>query len=272
MYRRVLWAFGRELAVHHRMGGLLSLRNASFADVEFHLSGEDPAQYRLHQEEVCRAHAMPFDGTVWQRYPPVSSHPACVAVKAAALQGFADTYLRRVREAFFVRCRPVDRIPELVELARRVPGLDVERFALEVGGSVTREMFSLDLAATRSPLPGARDVKVEPDGSRRYGFPTMIMMNADGGLAIFDADSTFDDYVNRVAELAPGLVPEPPPEPLEYMRRFGTAATREVAQCCEMTDAEAEQALERLRENGLVSRVASSATLPLWRTGPSSTV
>lgn len=266
LFRRVLWAFGAELTVHHRMGGLMAARNASFADVEYQLSGEDPGQYRLHQEEVCRAHRMPFDGSVWERCPPVSSYPACIAVKAAGLQGREDAYLRRVREAFFTECRPVDRVAELVELALGVPGMDPDRFAVEVDGPLAREQFADDLAATRHPLPEARDVKVEPDGSRRYAFPAAIMMNDEGAVAVFDGDSTFGDYAKAVRDLAPGLAQEPPPDPLAYMRRFRTAATREVAEACGLPDNEADRALDTLRERGNITLVRAIGSYRMWAT------
>ncbi|MDH5525744.1 MAG: DsbA family protein [Nitrospirota bacterium] len=264
LYRRLVWTFGHGLIIHHRMGGLLAARNASFADAEFGLSGEDPGQYRLHQEEVCRDHRMPFDGSVWQRHPPLSSHPACIAVKAAGLQGLDDPYLRRVREAFFTGCRPVDRVKELVSLAAAVPGMDVERFAEEVDGPLAREHFADDLAATRQPLPGARDVKTEADGSRRYGFPTLIMMNDKGEVAAFDGDSTFDDYIKGIARLDPDLSAAAPPDPRAYLERFRCAATREVAMACGVDDRSAREELEALKSEGEVAIAPTGTDLPLW--------
>ncbi|MDH4228980.1 MAG: DsbA family protein [Nitrospirota bacterium] len=252
--RRLLCAYGHDMVIHHRMGGLLGSRDAAFVDAQNALSGPDPVQYREHQDEVCRGAQVPFDARVWDRHAPLSSYPACIAVKAAGLQGagFEAAYLRRVREAFFTECRPVDSRDALLALAREVTGLDLERFAVEVDGPLARENFAADLVATRTPVPGARDVKTEPDGARRYGFPTMVLMNGVGDARVLDADHCFDDYRQSIQELAPDLVATQPPTPLEFLGRFGRVTTREVADCCGLDFDAARRQLEQLEKDGRV--------------------
>src|SRR3712207_9352526 len=80
--------------------------------------------------DVAAETGMPADPRMWLDAPPRSSYPACLAVKAAAEQGLDGPYLRRAREAIACERRKVDNTEELTAIARDVPGLNVERFAV----------------------------------------------------------------------------------------------------------------------------------------------
>ena len=90
---------------------------------------------------------------------PSSSYPACLAVKAAAEQGLDGPVLRRLREGFLVDRRPLDTTDALLAAVRGVPGLDLDRFAVDLRSNAIVEAFGadLDLARERArPLPSWR--------------------------------------------------------------------------------------------------------------------
>jgi putative protein-disulfide isomerase len=95
--------------------------------------------------EATAASGMPADPRVWLGAPPKSAYPACLAVKAAAEQGLDGPYLRRVREAVMCERVKVDTRDALVALAREVPSMNVERFAVDLGSNAIVEAFGADM-------------------------------------------------------------------------------------------------------------------------------
>src|SRR5438094_9158547 len=83
--RRLECEFGPDLRLTHVMAGMGG-------------ELEDPAQVALQALEASQSSGMPVDVRLWLRDPPTSSHPACIAVKAAAEQGDPGRYLRRLRQ------------------------------------------------------------------------------------------------------------------------------------------------------------------------------
>ena len=102
----------------------------------------------------------PVDARLWLHDPPRSTYPACLAVKAAAEQGLDEPFLRRCREGFAVERRRLDRPEALIELAREVPGLDLDRFRIDLQSNAIVEAFGADLEIARAgPVP-----RIEADG------------------------------------------------------------------------------------------------------------
>lgn len=116
------------------------------------LHREFPAEGMARQwMDATAGSGMPTDPRVWGKGPMKSSHPACMAVKAAAMQagdgGYA--YLRAVRERVFCFGRKLDTSEALAGVARDV-GLDVERFRLDLASDAVRRlgpMASAEIAA-----------------------------------------------------------------------------------------------------------------------------
>jgi len=137
--RRVQEEFGEQVAFTYVMGGLA--REVG-----------DGLQLAGQVLEAQAASGMPVDARGFLGRPPRSTHPACLAVKAAQEQGPdpAAAYVRRLREGFLCFRRPQDTRDALVEVARGVPGLDADRLARDVESSATVEAFGADLEAARS--------------------------------------------------------------------------------------------------------------------------
>jgi predicted DsbA family dithiol-disulfide isomerase len=201
---------------------------------------------------------MPVDVRLWLAAPPRSSYPACIAVRAAAEQGDPGRYLRRLVEGFMCRRRKLDSADALVEEARSVPGLDVERLRLGLASHGVLEAFAADLdrcgavpAEHHSPVTG------------RVKLPSLEFVAADGavhgvyGLAGYGA--------LRAAATAAGasVIRGEPLSVDEALRRFGTMATAEVALVCDLPGPRAPAELWRLATEWRV-RAERVGTDYLW--------
>jgi predicted DsbA family dithiol-disulfide isomerase len=199
--RRLEVEFGASVAFTYVMGGLA--REIS-----------DPVAAARSWLEASARSGMPVDVRVWLDGPPRSTYPACLAVEAASEQGDPAPYLRRLREGFALRGRKLDTTEALVEEARATPGLDVERFRIDLASNAIVELFGADLEQLR-----ARDLAV----------PAIEL-----GDRVVRGYVAYDEL--RDAALAAGAEPAggtaPPVE--DALRRFGTMAPAEVAAACSL--------------------------------------
>jgi hypothetical protein len=206
-----------------------------------------------HVLDAAAASSMPTDPRLWLDAPPVSSYPACQAVKAAAEQGLDGPYLRVVREGLMVDRLKLDGAPALIDAARRVPGLDVERFGIDLGSAAIVEAFGADVERARAA--GRED---EP----RVPFPSFAVRGESSDEVHWLYDST-DPVSLRSVLLAAGGVAGPLPSVAEAVRRFGRIATPEVAAVCDRPGPLAAAELWRLAAEWQV-RPERALTGELW--------
>jgi predicted DsbA family dithiol-disulfide isomerase len=238
--RRLQVEFGDEVSITYVMGGLAR---------EF----REPLKTMRHVLDAAAASAMPTDPRLWLDAPPSSSYPACQGVKAAAEQGRDGDYLRVLREGLMVDRLKLDSPDALVDAARRVPGLDVERFAIDLRSNAIVEAFGADLQRARE---AARD------GEERVPFPSFAVHGDDHVHWLYD---TTDPAELRAAAIAAGATPGPLPGVAEAVRRFGRIATPEVAAVCDRPGPLAAAELWRLASEWQV-RPERVLTGELWAT------
>jgi predicted DsbA family dithiol-disulfide isomerase len=207
--RRLQVEFAEGLTITYVMGGLAR---------EF----RKPLQTMRHVLDAASESGMPTDPRLWLDAPPSSSYPACQAVKAAAEQDLDGPYLRVVREGLMIDRLKLDSADALIDAARRVPGMDVERFAIDLRSHAIVEAFGADLERTRA---AARD------GEPRVPFPS-FEVRGDGDEVHWIYDST-DPAQLRQAALAAGGASQTLPDALGAVRRFARIATPEVAAVCD---------------------------------------
>jgi predicted DsbA family dithiol-disulfide isomerase len=234
--------FGAQLEITYIMAGLAR---------EF----GRPLETMRHVMEAAEASTMPVDPRLWLDHPPASSFPACLAVKAAAEQGLDGPYLRTVREGLMARRQKLDGPDALTDVARRVPGLDVARFAIDLRSNAIVEAFGADLDRAReAALPG------EP----RVSLPSFLVTGTDG--AEHWVRDRWEPPPLREAALAAGGEAAAPPGVEDALRRFGAMATAEVAAACDLPGPRAAADLWRLASEWRV-RPERVLTGELWTVG-----
>jgi predicted DsbA family dithiol-disulfide isomerase len=229
--RRLQVEFGAELDITYVMGGLAR---------EF----RRPLETMRHVMDAAEASGMPVDPRLWLDAPPRSSYPACQAVKAAAEQALDGPYLRVVREGLMVDRRTLDSAEALIDAARRVPGMDVERFAIDLRSNAITESFGADLERVRAAAPHAH-----VEGRRRVPFPSFEFRPAGGDRAaepvgVYDSGDVEElrgAAITAGATSAGGL-----PGAEALVRRFGRLATPEVAAASDLPGPRAAAELWRL--------------------------
>jgi predicted DsbA family dithiol-disulfide isomerase len=215
-FRRLLWEFDGELEIEYVMCGMRR-------------ELDDPRQLALQALEASAQSSMPVDARLWLTDPPQSSHPACIAVKAAAEQGAAGKYLRRLREGLFCRRRKLDNADGLAEEARAVAGLDLTRFQIDLRSHATLEAFGADLELAKAVSP-----EHYAEGDERVKLPSLEFRDGEGAVHGVYGYSEYGEV--RDAALAAGARPSRPDPPSmeDGLRRFGPMATVEVATVCQI--------------------------------------
>jgi len=128
------------------------------------------------------------------------------------------------------------------------------------------EAFGADLDRARDVPEQARAAGgvVEREGHERVVFPTLAFSPDGGGEEqwVFGLQP-YEAY--REAALAAGAQPagDPPPDPLAALRRFGTMATVEVQEVCDLPEPPAAAELWRLASEWRV-RAVKVLTGHLW--------
>jgi predicted DsbA family dithiol-disulfide isomerase len=223
--RRLLAEFGESLRVEYVMAGMAR---------EF---GDPHVRVREHLEAGL-ASGMPVDPTIWWQAAPRSSYPACIAVKAAAEQGDPGPYLRRLREAVMTGRRRSDTPDALLDEARALVGLDVERLRIDLSSHALLEAFGADLER-------ARGVAAEhhAPASGRVRLPSLEFRGNDGVVHGVYGARDYATLRRAAIEAGAQAAAGGPPELEEALQRWGSMATVEVAEVCRLPGPRAAAAL-----------------------------
>lgn len=217
---RLQETYGDGLRLRYAMGGLV--RDMSdFLDAANGI--RSTADVVPHWREVAERTGQPIDERVMQdiQDPHFSSWPACIAVKAAELQGtdLAAHYLRRMRRAVMTERRQIQQRAVQLELASEVPGLDAERLGRDLETEEPRRRFEADLAL-------AREFGVS-------GFPTLVFLPVGGAAAqggiLVNGFRPLETYHRVIAQLAPDLASMAPRALDDLLAAHGPLTTRELA-------------------------------------------
>jgi predicted DsbA family dithiol-disulfide isomerase len=200
---------------------------------------EHPQQVALQALEASAASGMPVDVRLWLRDPPRSSHAACIAVKAATEQGDPGPYLRRLREAGLCRQRKLEGAEELIAEARSTPGLDLDRFKLDIGSNAVLERFGAD-------LDRAQAVPEQHRSDGRVVLPSLEFVGPDGAVSGVYGFSEFGELSRAAAAAGATAGESPAPTVEQALRELGPLAAAEVSAVCELPGPAAQAELWRL--------------------------
>jgi putative protein-disulfide isomerase len=221
--RRLLEEFGGSLRITYVMCGM----------VREWEEGENGSAAKLLPStlEAQSRSGMPADARQWLDEPPRSSHPACVAVKAAAEQGDPAPYLRRLREGFMCRRHRLDTAEALVAAARSTEGLDPDRFEIDVRSHSTLEAFGADLDLARSAAGRAGENRAED----RPELPSLEFHDSQGTVHGVYGFATYEELCEAALKAGAQSSGTGPPAVEEALHRHGTLATAEVAALCQLS-------------------------------------
>lgn len=213
-----------QVVIRYVMGGLVK-DMSEFVDVANAI--RSTADVAPHWQTVSERSGQPIDERLMLDIsdPHFSTWPACVAVKAADLQGpaFGERYLRRLRRAALTERAQVQRRELQLELAREVSGLDVDALQQELDGERALQAFRDDLHTCAAF--GAT------------GFPTMVFRSTAVGPTDQDEPGVLvggyrplATYERILAKVAPGLVRHEPRAVRQLLADYGPLTTRELGE------------------------------------------
>jgi len=173
-WRRLQYEYASNIEVQYIMGGLLP-DWTSFEDSINNISR--PAQMGPLWMQASNLSGMPMNSALWHIDPPVSSYPACIAVKCAQLQSATAgaRYLRLLRESIMIHGNNISRQEVLVtvaeQLASEIPQFDIQRFEQDlINGN--------GLAAFRNDMHTVQIQNIQRFPAflfRRLGYPAVLV-------------------------------------------------------------------------------------------------
>jgi putative protein-disulfide isomerase len=267
--RRLIFEFEGELNFVWGMGGLARHFGSVYRDSEAAI-GKGPdcfADLMSHWLNVAGRTGMPCDPRLWTEAPITGTFPACVAVEAAAEQGWEPgyRYLRRMREGLLCFRRKLDHPAALIAEAAPA-GLDLPTFEAALDSTAPMEAFERHLAEVRQVPQEARDQGKTSvtEGQERLSFPSAILIGDDGERHGVYGYRPAEAY--REAALAAGArqVNTGPLPVMEAVERFGRLAVPEVEELCGMAAFEARAELWRLASEERLKPV-DALTGTLWK-------
>jgi putative protein-disulfide isomerase len=267
--RRIIFEFEGELDFVWAMGGLARHFGSAYRDSEAGVgTGPDCfADLMSHWLNVAGRTGMPCDPRLWTEAPISGTFPACIAVEAAAEQGWEAgyRYLRRVREGLMLWRKGLDKRSALVDPAGPA-GLDVAAFEAALDSERPAAAFAAHLEEVRDVPPEARAAGKTSvtEGHERLSFPSAVFVGEDGerhGVWGFQPAEAY-----REAALAAGAkqVNDGPSPILEAAGRFGRLTVPELELLGETPPVETQAESWRLAASGHLTPIPA-LTGTLWQ-------
>lgn len=244
-FRRPLeWLYGDRVEWQPRMVGLAETPEEQVD------KGFTPEVQSGAFATIARRHGMPIDTS--ERPRMAATVPACRSVVAARLHasGAAGALLRALRVRHFAGGLLDD--PQLLGGAATDAGIDPDDLERWSAGEDAEAALREDMAAARQPMPSARvldDRLANWSGGRRYTCPSYEIERLSDGVRIaVPGFQPFPAYDVVLANLVPDVDRREPPASVEEVLEASAwpLATREVAEICQLEDAEAREALGRV--------------------------
>jgi len=246
MMRRLEVVYADVVRLEVRQGGLFEDFTPLREQWARMSGGRWTESVRAFFEAVSSQHRMPMDSDrmIDQVDDFNSTWPACVAAKAASLQGADEgwRYLRALREAWCLDARPIHRESVQTEVAGEV-GLDVAEFSKSLEDGRAKAAFEADRA--------------ESERLEVRGFPTFTIGRGEV-TARLNGWQPWEVFEEALRQVDPGIkgkrIDATVESVLDLLKGRGRWATREVAAVLGVTDDDAELLLEELEGDGRIQR------------------
>ena len=157
-----------------------------------------PAQMGPVWMQASHVSGVPIKSELWITDPPVSSYPACIAVKCAELQSrsFGEQYLQLAREAVMLNLQNISKQEVLVNIAENLaktnPGFTVQRFEDDLVNGAGLEAFRADWNAAQM--------------QRIDRYPTLIFKRKNHRSILFSGYTPYESLLQAFRQIAPDLV------------------------------------------------------------------
>ncbi|MES2648064.1 MAG: DsbA family protein [Bacteroidota bacterium] len=152
-WRKFLYQFQNQLSYRYCMSGLLPGWQNYHDTITAVSRPIQMGPVWMHAQQLS---GMPMDATTWMRDAPLSSYPACIAVKSASMQSTQaeEIYLRLLREAIMIHGKNISKEEILMSVAIKVksilPAFDTTKFQLDLKNDNGLEAFRKDLQEVRN--------------------------------------------------------------------------------------------------------------------------
>jgi putative protein-disulfide isomerase len=173
-WRRLQYEYEGSMQVQYIMGGLLP-DWTSFQDTVNNISR--PAQMGPLWMQASQVTGMPMNSAIWHTNPPLSSYPACIAVKCAQLQSAiaGARYLRLLRESVMLHGNNISQQEVLLAVAKQLfnemPQFDVRRFEQDLVNGNGLAVFRNDMHTVQ-----IQNIQRYPALLfRRLGYPAVLI-------------------------------------------------------------------------------------------------
>lgn len=240
--RRLKAEYGHAFTIEYHMGGMVP---------SWEQMGRDASSIGKYVDASGQVNGMPMIGDVWMQNPAPTSYPPGIAFKAAQLQDThkADEFLRRMREMLYLEHLNIA-TPEVISLAAKQVGLDVERLTQDTQGAAPA-LFEADMALTRAM--GVR------------GFPSMIVMTDDGQRSVIHGLQSAANMAGTLKKVQGDLAPAALPTTVSALfDLYAGWALKEVVVMLDIPEAAAQQELDRLTAAGTITRL-ETRNGSIWR-------
>ncbi|MBE9127269.1 MULTISPECIES: DsbA family protein [unclassified Coleofasciculus] len=240
-WRRLRYEFGDQLSCRYSMGGLISDWQ-HFSDPLNDINR--PVQMIPQWIQLQQVSGMPINERIWLEDPPVSSYPACIAVKAAEQQGLSmgEAYLRRLREAVMLEQRNIARREVLLELAAELAestAFNSEQFQQEFDSQEAINAFREDI----------KDARYRDIGR----FPALIMRPITGRAILLVGYRPYKELRKALAHVAPESNPvRSVTDAIAYASYWGRITAREVAEALDLELDATQTVLDDAVEQGIL--------------------
>lgn len=209
---------------------------------------------KSYNATACRT-GMPCNGDVWYEHKITMPYTANLGIKAAELQGKAigSKFLRRVREALFLKKKNIADKDTLIECAKFIDGMDVDEF-----------MKDLDSDSPKIALESDERTTQEMEVNQ---LPTLVFFGEDvnePGLKV-EGHYPYEVYVQIIEELVGKPLKKCPPIPLqEFISFYSIVTEKEIAVLYDLSLDDVHREMKKLKLKQIVNEVPTRQGF-LWQ-------
>ncbi len=248
---RLKEVYGDQIQVSYKMGGITD--NVDLWRDEYDVVGDDAL--RAWISESSELTGMPADKNYYLKTGVRSTWPACIAFKAAQLQGepAAERFLRRLIEAITLEARDGSDERVYAEVAKEV-GLDEAQLRKDAKSHKVHELFEKEKA------------------EMNVSFLTLFYRNTKTGKGVAVGNDFDTRHHEEALESTAGrkLIRNNPIDILGYFERHqgSTIFPRELSAVFGITPYEVEGRMKTMVAGGLVEQTDFSFGATGWRSAP----